>query len=396
VSEPVEGGDVLREIPMPRLSDSMEEATVIAWLKGPGESFVRGEALVEVETDKATVVYEAEEDGRLVEVLVPVGESAALGAPIARASMSSALAPAPRPAPASAPWAAKTAVRPRATPVARRLAAQLGMALGGVVGTGPGGRIVLADVRNAHTPSPRPSAAARSVSLTPTQRTIARRMTESRASVPDFTLLAEVDVTAALTFRRELNELYAAGVSINDLVVKATGVALSEHRRLNASFAGDSVVEHDRIHVGVAVATEDALFVPVVRDADHASLVEIARATRTAAERARARTLSPAELEGATFTVTNLGMFGVSSFQAVIDEPQAAILAVGRVDRRPAFDADGAVVARETMHLSLSCDHRVVYGAEAARFLQRVAQLLERPLELLHGAAATTTNEGET
>jgi pyruvate dehydrogenase E2 component (dihydrolipoamide acetyltransferase) len=214
-------------------------------------------------------------------------------------------------------------------------------------------------------------------------------MAESRSQIPEFTLTAEIDMTAALGLRRELNELVAAArVSVNDLVVRAVALALRGHPRLNASYVDGGLVQHRRVNVGVAVATADALLVPTLFDADRKSLPELAAAAREAASRAGERSLSPEALSGGTFTVSNLGMFGVTSFEAVINPPQVGILAVGRVDRRPAFDDAGAVVARDLMQVSLSCDHRAVYGADAARFLSRVRELLERPLPLLLEGAA--------
>jgi pyruvate dehydrogenase E2 component (dihydrolipoamide acetyltransferase) len=208
-------------------------------------------------------------------------------------------------------------------------------------------------------------------------------MAESRSTIPDFTLTADVDLTRALELLRELNDLGPdARVSVNDLFVRAAALALREHPRLNSSFAGDAVVEHERIDVGVAVATDDALLVTVVRSADRLGLTAIARETKRLAERARARTIQPDELEGGTFTISNLGMFGISTFEAVINPPQAAILAVGAAQRRPVFDEHERVVARDVAVLGLSCDHRIVYGADAARFLQTLSGLLERPLQL--------------
>ncbi|HZV74967.1 MAG TPA: dihydrolipoamide acetyltransferase family protein [Conexibacter sp.] len=370
-------------IAMPRLSDSMEEATILAWLKAPGDAVRAGEALVEIETDKATMVYEAEQDGVLGALLVGEGEVAALGAPIAELLVEGG-----------------SGRRVPATPVARRVAAELGVALEGIAGRGPRGRIVRADVLaaaerggTAAAPSagPAPIAATHGddhVALTATQRTVARRMVASRSEIPEFTLTAEIDMTDALALRRELNALAPeARVSVNDLVVKAAALVLREQPALNASWAGDHVVRHGRVNVGVAVATDDALLVPVVTDADRRSLPELATAARAAGERARARASTPEELSGGTFTVTNLGMFGVLSFDAVIDAPQVAILAVGGVVRRPAYDEQGDVVPRDLMHVSLCSDHRAVYGADAARFLQRLRELLERPVALLVPAA---------
>jgi len=419
-------------ITMPRLSDSMEEATILAWLKAPGDAVARGDELVEIETDKATMVYEAEQDGVLGELLVGEGEVAALGAPIAQllvegapaspapasaapgpsAGAPAAGAPEPTVAAAPAPAAAGAAAVPsaaaapvpagarmRATPIARRVAAELGVALETLTGSGPRGRIVRADVRAAserrpvagagvgERPAAPPAAAGpddERIELTSTQRTIARRMVASRTEVPEFTLTAEIDMTDALALRRQLVALRAEEkVSVNDMVVKAAALVLREQPAMNASWGGDHIVRHGHVNVGIAVATEGALLVPVVRDADRKPLSEVAREARALGTRARERSATPAELSGGTFTVTNLGMYGVLSFDAVIDAPQAAILAVGASVRRPAYDALGVVVARDLMHVSLSCDHRVVYGADGARFLERLRDVLEHPMTLL-------------
>jgi pyruvate dehydrogenase E2 component (dihydrolipoamide acetyltransferase) len=428
------------EIAMPRLSDQMEEATVIKWLKQPGDQVTRGEPLVEVETDKATMVYEAEFDGVLDEIVVDEGSTAALGATIARAS-GTGPSPSPQPAPAPALAAAVTsegdsqsgtahttavgggngskAGRSRATPVARRLAAELGVELAGVDGTGPGGRIVRADVRDASAAAPEaapaaaeatraaapeaapaaaeatpaaapeatPAAApvgANEVELTPTQRTIAQRMTESRAQIPEFTLEAEIDMEALAELRDELRDLGREPLpSFNDLVVKAAAISLRKHPAVNSSWADGRIRLSERVNVGIAVATDDALYVPTLFDADTLSVFEIAAQARAQIGKVMNGSIAPDELRDGTFTVSNLGMFGVRRFQAVINPPQAAILAVGEVARRPAVDAAGAIVARHQMDVVLSCDHRVVYGAEAARFLQSLKNLLERPVALV-------------
>jgi pyruvate dehydrogenase E2 component (dihydrolipoamide acetyltransferase) len=386
----------LVDLPMPRLSDSMEEATVLQWLKRPGDAVQKGEPLVEVETDKATVVYEAERSGVLEEVLVDDGDTAALGAVIARMRVDGAApaAGASVRAPAAAPVAAAAPVRGsgarhRATPVARRLAGQLGVSLGAVSGTGPGGRIVRADVRAAAGNGSVEAGGRGEVEvldLTATQRTIAQRMSESRREIPEFTLEAEIDMEAAARLR---DELRAAGrepvPSFNDFVVRAAALALREFPRLNASYEGTSVHAYARINVGIAVATDDALLVPTIHDADEKSVFELAAESRRLAEKVRDRSVGPDDLADGTFTVSNLGMFRVRRFTAVINHPQAAILAVGEVTARPAVIAEGALVARRLMDVSLSCDHRIVYGAEAARFLQRLRSLLEEPAQLLDG-----------
>ncbi len=395
-------GDVV-DIGMPRLSDSMEEATILTWLKEPGERFARGEPLVEVETDKATVVYEAEVDGTLEEIVVADGETAELGALIARirpdaAAQSRAAAPAPKPADRTerAPEPAKSRPAPRtgrarATPVARKLADQLNVALDEIDGTGPGGRIVVSDVEAAAGGGEAEAAADGDgrgapivVEQSPTQRRIAERMAESRSSIPEFTLEVEIAMEAAATLRDELRDAGRAPVpSFNDLVVRAAALALRDFPALNASYEPGKSIQHDRINIGVAVDAPDALLVPTIHDADRKPLLSIAAESRRLAEAARERRLAPADLADGTFTVSNLGMFGVRRFHAVINPPQVALLAVGDVAPRPFVAEDGAIVARRSMDVTLSCDHRVVYGAEAARFLERLRELLESPAALV-------------
>ena len=404
-----------RELTMPKLSDSMADAVITRWLKSTGDPFTRGEGLIEVETDKATVVYEAEWDGTLGSILVPEGESAAVGAPIAtladgdedghggaatdRAAPSPAAHPeAAPPPPVPAPRREETGRRPVATPVARRTAVALGVSLHGITGTGPGGRITADDVTRAadqgtapavaapSTPAPQdgsgPKGEVHVLEPTPTQATIARRMTESATTIPVFTVSADVDVSEIVTSRRDARDRGENVPSVNDFVVKAAAAALHEFPRFNASYVDGKVELYARVNVGIAVSTEDALLVPVVRDADRKSLAEIAVDARRLADAARARTLTPDDFQGGTFTVSNLGMFGVRSFTAIVDPPQVAILAVGSARREPVEDGAGRVVFRDVMTVTLSCDHRVVYGADGARFLSRLRELLERPLSL--------------
>ena len=349
------------ELTMPKLSDSMADAVIVRWLKAPGDAFARGDALIEVETDKATVVYEAEADGTLGSILVPEGGTAAIGEPIA--TLGNGAAPA-------APATAATPVesdRPNATPVARRTAVQLGVSRPGLAGSGPGGRITRSDGESAAgTTAPREDGDR--IPLTATQATIARRMVESATTIPAFTVSMDVDMSLVVQLRKTGGD---DAPSLNDFVVRAAALTLRELPRFNASFGGDHVRLHPNVHVGIAVAADDALLVPVVRDADTKSLTEIAAETRRLAEAARARRLTPEQLQGGTFTVSNLGMFGVRSFTAIIDPPQVAILAVGGVR------ADGVMTA------TLSCDHRVVYGADGARFLAHFRDLLEAPVRLI-------------
>jgi len=344
-------------VTMPRLSDSMQEGTIVRWLKRSGETVAPGDVLAEIETDKATMEYEAESDG-VLEIVAAEGATVAVGELIARLG----------------------AGRVRATPVARRLARELGTDLASITPTGRRGQVmkhdVLAAVNGAPTPPPRDAAAA--TPLTATQRTIAIRMAKSRASVPDFDLEVEIDMTACLALRKQVE----APPSINDFVIKACAVALREHPRVNGAFAADGFAIHDEVNVGIAVATDDALLVPVIRDADKRTIRDIAAASRELAKRARERRIEPRDLEHATFTVSNLGMFGVTRFTAVIDEPQAAILAVGAVQDR-VIARDGRPTVAPMLTATLAADHRIVYGADAARFLGHVRDLLQNPVRML-------------
>ncbi|HEV8461017.1 MAG TPA: dihydrolipoamide acetyltransferase family protein [Gaiellaceae bacterium] len=359
----------MAELTMPKLSDSVADAVIVKWLKGPGDAFKRGDALLEVETDKATVVYEAEDDGTLESILVQEGESAAVGQAIA----------------SLAGGESANGGRPNATPVARRLAVDLGVSLHELTGTGPGGRITQEDVQQAAKDRPAPVARhdARTQELTPTQATIARRMSESAAQIPVFTVSADADVTQVVALRRGAREESSTAPSLNDFVVKAAAVLLKDMPRFNASFAENRIELFERVNIGVAVATDDALLVPVVADADQKTIAEIAAETRRLAAGARDRSLRPEDLREGTFTVSNLGMFGVRSFTAIVDPPQTAILAVGAVRRAPTEGEAGEVVFRDVMTLTLSCDHRAVYGADGAKVLSRLCELLERPLVLV-------------
>ena len=382
------------DLTMPKLSDSMADAVILKWLKSPGEAFHRGEALIEVETDKATVVYEAEADGTLQAILVPEGESASVGQAIATRDGGAVTTP-PRGEPAAgaqpANGSSSVGARSNATPVARRTALELGLSLHDVSGSGPGGRITADDVREAA--SARGTAPAKAgasgrgdvsvVEPTPSQATIARRMAHSAATIPVFTVSVDADVSQIVAQRKAAREDGAESPpSLNDFVVKGVAFTLVELPRFNASWVDGRIELYSRVNVGIAVATDDALLVPVVADADRRSLKEIAAETRRLAEEARRRTLRLEQLQDATFTVSNLGMFGVRSFTAIVDPPQAAILAVGGVRREPVETAVGGVAFRDVMTLTLSCDHRVVYGADGARFLSRLRELLEQPLSL--------------
>lgn len=393
-----------RELTMPKLSDSMADAVITRWLKGPGEAFTRGDALIEVETDKATVVYEAEWDGTLGSILVPEGGTAGVGETIATVSNGDGeVSPPPRvatPEPAAVianndrtgpPDRAPAGSRANASPVARRVAVELGVSLHNLAGTGPGGRVTVEDVRAA-ADSDAPTRERQEVAgkgeitareLTATEATIARRMTDSATTTPVLTAAADVDVSLIVALRRGAREAGEHVPSLNDFVVKAAALALREQPRLNSSYAEGRIETYSRVNVGIAVAADDGtLLVPVVLDADRKALAEIAADSRRLADAARRRTLAPEQLHHATFTVSNLGMFGVRSFTAILDPPQAAILAVGGARREAREDAPDRVSFSDVITVTLTCDHRVVYGAHAAQFLSRLRELLERPLTL--------------
>ncbi len=351
---------------MPRLSDSMEEGTIVRWLKSAGESVAAGEPIVEIETDKATMEYEAEAAG-VLEIVAGEGETIALGEVIAQIV--------PNDSQESPP------ARTRATPVARRLAAELGVDLQAVRGTGRRGQVMKADVEQ-QTPSAPPADTGRRIELTRVQQRIAARMAESRAIVPDFALEVEIDMDACLTLRGQLAEHADPAPSINDMVLKACGLALADHPRVNGSYRDGGFELHDEVNVGFAVAAPDALLVPVIRGADGKRVTEIARETRALAAKARDGSIAPPDLSGATFTVSNLGMFGIARFTAVINPPQAAILAVGAVQARPVV-RDGQLAVGHTMSATLASDHRILYGADAAAFLAEVRDRLQSPIGLL-------------
>ena len=446
------------DVVMPRLADSMEEGTILRWLKTDGDEIAVGDELVEIETDKATMTHEAEAAGvlhvvagegatlKVGEVMATVGEGERVAGEDGGAAEPASAGdragagdgeapPAPEPAgvtlaggadaPAVAADAAPVAAGPgaganggpKASPVARRLARERGLDLTSVRGTGPGGRIVRADVEQAGAGAPAaaapasappaaaaPAAAAspatpppattetgtakgdvRVQELTRTQSLIARRMAESKATIPDFTLRATADMGAAVVLREQLRAAVGDGrpvPSYNDMVVKAAGLALAAHPKANGSYRDGRFELFSRVNVGVAVAANESLVVPTVFDADRKPLGQIAEETRALAERVRQGAITPPELSGGTFTLSNLGMYGMRSITPVINPPQAAILGVGALERR-AVVRDGELVAGHELDLTLVCDHRILYGADAALFLGRVRELLEQPLALV-------------
>lgn len=447
------------DVVMPRLSDSMEEGTILEWLKQVGDEVAVGDELVEIETDKANMAYESDVAGTLVEIVAEEGETLAIGSVIARVGDSgegtsrTAAGPvaegeAAESTSIEAPAARATAPspgdgRPKASPVARRMAKEKGLDLGRLQGSGPGGRIVKADVERAvaaagvaaegprgmeESPAPSaaetgavpgPAAAVRGPVAAPpspaaaplpeptvappappspetakgevryeeptkTQAVIARRMAESKATAPHFYLAAEVDMSRAVAGRALIKEAADEGEvvpSFNDMVVKACALALREHPRANGAYRDGRFELYSRVNVGVAVAAREALVVPTVFDADRKGLRQIASESRALARRVRDGQITPPELSGATFTVSNLGMYGIDRFSAVINPPQAAILAVGEIAERPVV-REGEISTAHLMKLDLACDHRILYGAEGAEFLARIKSLLEEPLAL--------------
>jgi pyruvate dehydrogenase E2 component (dihydrolipoamide acetyltransferase) len=498
------------DVAMPRLSDSMEEGTILKWLKSDGDEVSKGEELVEIETDKANMTYEADQDG-VLKIVASEGDTLAVGETIASigegsggdgdsdgasddgAEAEAGSGPADedtadetedageaaeqeadreadggedageeeqeagdedeeqpqagsedgeaasggeeaKPSAGGARAATSRHEEPedgepadedggvgngriKASPVARRMARELGLELAGVEGTGPGGRIVKADIEAAagkggegeeqapqETPAEEPEqqeepqkAPAPVISgegdtgkgetevqeLSRLQRTVARRMAESKATAPEFVLTVEVDMEDAVEMRKQLKA--AAGdspaPSFNDFVVKACALALKEFPRANGAYRDGKFELYSRVNVGVAVAGQDALVVPTIFDADGKSLGTLARETRAVAERVRAGKITPPELSSGTFTVSNLGMYGIDDFVAVINPPQAAILAVGAMKPTPVA-RDGEVVVRAIMRMTLICDHRILYGADAAQFLARIRERLENPFSL--------------
>lgn len=415
------------EIVMPRLTDSMEEGVILAWLKADGDEVAVGDELVEIETDKASMVYESDLAG-VLKILVPEGETRPIGEVIAEVGGESSgtggdagtggdssgrTSPGvpEEPPPASAPESeqgspvtkssgglaeAGSGERVKASPLARRVAEDKGVDLSSLTGSGPGGRIIKVDVERAEGGSPPRESKSRQsaevpvdsakgkpeiVELTRTQQLIARRMSESKATIPHFYLRTVIDMDRAVevrtAFKQEAVENETVP-SLNDFVVKAVAIALRRHPRANAAFRDGHFELYPKVNVGIAVATEGALTVPVIRDADHLTLTEISEETRKLAGRVRSGEITPPELAGGTFTVSNLGMFGVTGFDAVINPGQAGILSVGEVAKRPVVTDEGVGSAHQ-MEVTLACDHRILYGADGAEFLASIRTNLEEP-----------------
>ncbi len=424
-SPPAAGGGGSRiEVVMPSLSPTMKEGKIVKWLKKVGDKVSSGDAIAELETDKSNLEIEAYDDGTLAEILVDENQMATVGAPIAyltgKGAKAAPSAPAPKPvaSPAPAPAAAPQAPtggqvvplrreapapaggrRLRASPLAKKIARERGLDIHQVQGSGPSGRIVKRDIEEALTkgaaapaakkapaaPGARPTVGVRPepqvVPLSSMRKVIAQRMTEVKPGVPHFYLTLEVDMDAAVKVREEAKAMELK-VSVNDLIVKAVAMAVRRYPKINVSLQGDHVVQFNTVDVGIAVALEEGLITPILKDADQKGLQAISTEVRELAERARKRALKPDEYTGGSITVSNLGMYGIDQFVAVINPPQASILAVGAVADK-AVVVNGQLAVRKRMTATLSCDHRVIDGAIGAEFLRELRGLLEHPTRLL-------------
>ena len=411
------------KVHMEALSPTMEEGRLVKWTKKEGDAVKSGETLAEVETDKAVMELVARADGQLLKVVVqegttvPVGNVVAwIGKPGEKVDGAAAAAPAPpqpkaaapapqaapapsptRTAPAPVPAAPADATRVKASPLARRIAQDAGVDLKLVQGSGPGGRVIKRDVEGGATrtlaaASPAPSAKRQTpgvpyedVPLTQIRKTIAKRLAASIGPVPHFFLTSEIDMERAADAREAINkQLGEQGgkISFNDIIIKAVALALMQHRACNAWFQDDHIRYWNEVHVGMAVAIEDGLITPVIRNADQKSLREISAESRELAARARNRRLKPEEYTGGTFSVSNLGMFDIEHFTAVINPPEAGIIAIGSIVPQAVPDGE-RVTVRRRMKLTMSCDHRVIDGATGAAFLRTLKQMLENPLAML-------------
>ena len=408
---------------MPKLSDTMTDGTVAAWHKKVGDKVKSGELLAEIETDKATMEFESYVDGILLYIGVQKGETVAVdallavfgkegedvsaivaaegAAPAAKEEAPAAVAPAPSAAVVEAPKAvvAQAPVaaahspaaapvpfndgRMRVSPLAKKLAEDKGLPLQYIPGSGDGGRIVRRDIDAFMAGASVQSASAvesyTEENVSQMRKTIARRLAESKFTAPHFYLTMEINMGRAVEARAAMNAATGSKVSFNDMVVKATALALKQHPKVNSSWQGDTIRYNHHVHMGIAVAVEEGLLVPVVRFADTKTLAQINQEVKTFAEKARTKKLQPSDWEGNTFTISNLGMFGIEEFTAIVNPPDACILAVGAIREVPVVK-NGAVVPGHTMKLTLSCDHRVVDGASGSAFLQTLKAMLEEPV----------------
>jgi len=424
------------EITMPKLSDTMTEGTLLRWHKKKGDKIEVGDILAEVETDKATMEMESFEEGTLADIFVPEGGKVLVGAALAlvlkdgekagdkpKASPSPAApvadAPAARPAissgrpltPRARAAALRTGggavsggninagIRVKSSPLARKIADARGVRLDAVKGTGPGGRIIAFDVESAPVGSPAPASGSSPVAaILPTpiagmpetrvplsgmRRVIAERLLASKTQIPHFYLSIEIDAAPMMAFRKEYIEASGGKITFNDIALSAVARAAMQKPKVNAAFAGDAIIEYGSVNLSVAIAVEDGLVTPVIRDAQNLSLKEISAAVKDLATRARDKKLKPEEYAGGTITVSNLGSYGIEQFCAIVNPPQAAILAVGAIVKKPVVNSRDEIEIGHRMSITLSGDHRVVDGAVAAEYMTALRKLLEAPALLL-------------
>lgn len=412
-------------VTMPRLSDTMTEGTVASWLKKVGDKVSEGDILAEIETDKATMEFESFYAGTLLYIGIQEGESAPVDSILAvigpegadyqlalnaGSSSNSSAKKEESKVETEQPKEEKTSATSQevqsttnntqggrifASPLAKKIAQEKGIDLSEIKGSGENGRIVKADVEN-YQPQAKTTSSATSVGSVPTvpsegveevknsqmRKTIAKRLAESKFTAPHYYLTVELNMDAAIEARKTINNLPDTKVSFNDMVVKACAMALKKHPQVNSQWTEtNTIINHD-VHVGVAVAVEDGLVVPVVQNTNHMTLTQIGAAVKDLATKARNKKLQPKEMEGSTFTVSNLGMFGIETFTSIINQPNSAILSVGAIVEKPVVK-DGAIVVGNTMKVTLACDHRTVDGATGAQFLQTLKQYIENPVTML-------------
>jgi pyruvate dehydrogenase E2 component (dihydrolipoamide acetyltransferase) len=425
----------MAEIIMPKMGDAMTEGKVVRWYKKAGDAVKKGEPVLEIETDKVNLDLEAEQDGTLGDVVAEAGKMVEVGGVLATilgagekaAPKKEAAVEEPAPARRSidkkdsikkstgeyaeaidmkAPRVDRTAAasnapqpsgdngRRRSSPLARKMARELGVSIEQVQGSGPGGRIVANDIKNfkpaaaapqkAKAPSlpPMQQLETKEIPLTAMRRTIAKRLAESTGPIPHFYLTAEYDVTNLLSLREQVNEIEGIKTSVNDFIVRAAALALRHHPNVNASWGDDAITQHGEIHVGIAVSTPEGLITPVVRNADSKSVTDISNEVRTLADKAKNRKLTPNDYQGSTFTISNLGAWGIDQFTAIINPPNVAILAIGAASAQPVV-IDRQIVIRDRMKVTMSCDHRVVDGALGAEYLRTLRSYIEQPVRLV-------------
>jgi pyruvate dehydrogenase E2 component (dihydrolipoyllysine-residue acetyltransferase) len=411
----------MAEIIMPKMGDAMTEGKVVRWYKKAGEAVKKGEPVLEIETDKVNLDLEAESDGTLGNhqaeegQMVPVGGVltqilAAGEAPSAEANaalqrrvtdkkdaVKHTTGEYAEAIEMKAPRTDRTAhiiaipvaqgERARSSPLARKMAREMGVSLDAIQGSGPRGRIIAADVKNVQARRPSAEAAAapleaKQIPLSAMRRTIAKRLAESTGPIPHFYLTADYDVTNLMSVRQQMMDIEGSKLSLNDFIIRAAALSLLHHPNVNASWGDDAITQHGEVHIGVAVSTPEGLITPVIRNADRKSISDIAREIRALAEKAKNRKLMPNEYQGSTFTISNLGAWGIEEFTAIINPPNSAILAIGTAEPR-AVVVDRQVVVRDRMKVTMSCDHRVIDGAAGAEYLKTLRQFIEQPLRLV-------------